>query len=97
MSNKYYDDLIDALKNGDVRVHFMKVDGSARIMDCTLKEGEFPEYTSTRTKTPNDDVIAVWDIENAGWRSFRKDSVTAYYKLPIESIDCDVSVQGVTL
>ena len=29
-----------------------------------------------KAKAPNDDVIAVWSIDDGGWRSFRLDSVT---------------------
>jgi len=29
-------------------------------------------------KSRNDNVLAVWDVENKGWRSFRIDSVISF-------------------
>jgi len=47
-------------------------------MNCTLLEKYLPplmEDAETTTKD-NPDVLAVWDIDNNGWRSFRLDSIT---------------------
>lgn len=76
------DALIASLKAGEVNVTFTKVDGTVRNMRCTLKEDILPaqidlEETIQKRKV-NDAVLAVWDLDNAGWRSFRKESVTAY-------------------
>ena len=69
--------------HGVITVSFTKVNGENRNMRCTLmpehiqdnrvllQEGETP-----KPKRPdNPDVIAVWDVDAGGWRSFRIDSV----------------------
>jgi len=53
-------------------------------MVCTLKPDLLPAQTdleeAVQKKTPNPDVLAVWDLENQGWRSFRYDSVIGFTK-----------------
>lgn len=75
-------DLVNNLKSGVVNVTFTKVDGTVRKMRCTLKEDVLPAQVdleeSIQKRKPNDNVLSVWDLDNNGWRSFRKDSVTAY-------------------
>lgn len=71
--------LKESLKSNLATITFTKSDGTERVMKCTLREEylppqkDFKEYVS-ETKV-NDNVLAVWDIENNGWRSFRIDSV----------------------
>jgi hypothetical protein len=74
--------LIAALRSGPVTVNFVKADGSDRSMACTLDESMIPndfapkaklEGTVERKKSP--DVLAVFDLENEGWRSFRWDAI----------------------
>lgn len=69
------------LKNMTATVTFEKADGTTRVMNCTL----MPEYLPAakpldenvrhvpRKENPN--VLAVWDIDNGGWRSFNIDSI----------------------
>lgn len=70
------------LKETVIAVKFKKVDGSERLMQCTL----LPHYitphekTTDREKKINEDIVSVWDVEKEGWRSFRYDSVIAVYK-----------------
>ena len=65
-----------------VNVLFVKKDGTERKLICTLKPDLLPVQTdleeAVQKKTPNPDVLAVWDIENKGWRSFRYDSILGY-------------------
>jgi hypothetical protein len=65
-----------------VNVLFIKKDGTERKLICTLKPDLLPVQTdleeAVQKKTPNPDVLAVWDIENKGWRSFRYDSILGY-------------------
>lgn len=65
------------LRKGECEVIFRKNDGSEREMVCTLHPRYLPvmEEGSGTKKPPNPQVIAVWDIENEGWRSFRVDSI----------------------
>ena len=71
-------DVKQLLQDKVCEVTFEKKDGSERVMKCTLKANMLPpmevkEGASTRPENP--DVLAVWDIEASGWRSFRMDSV----------------------
>ena len=48
-------------------------------MTCTLREESLPAQKDVEevisAKTPNQDVLAVFDTINQGWRSFRWDSL----------------------
>ena len=75
--------LKNLLRENVLSVVFIKKDGSERVMECTLKPDHLPaqdENTESKDKvrTENPDVIQVYDLENAGWRSFRVDSVLAF-------------------
>ena len=76
------DYLKNALHNGVVEVLFVKKDGTERRLVCTLDPDFLPAQTdleeAVQKKTPNPDVLAVWDIENRGWRSFRYDSIIGF-------------------
>lgn len=70
--------LKQSLQNGIVTVVFEKADGTLREMRCTLQSEYLPpqllqEGATARAENPN--TLAVWDIENGGWRSFRMDSI----------------------
>jgi len=71
----------DALHANVCTVTFTKVNGDERVMQCTLKEDLLPAQTDLeeqiqkKAKTPNPDVLAVYDVTAEGWRSFRWDSV----------------------
>lgn len=67
---------------GVLRMHkttivFTKKDGTERTMVCTLAESKIPsEKTPKNTgKAKSDEALAVFDVENQDWRSFRWDSV----------------------
>ena len=63
----------DKLNEGVISVLFTKKDGTERLMKCTLHEDYVPELKGTKPINP--DVIAVYDVEALGWRSFRWDSI----------------------
>lgn len=72
------DTLRKELKEGVKTITFTKTDGSQRVLKCTLQESVLPIVDTTKTvaaKKQSDEALAVWDIENAGWRSFRFDSI----------------------
>ena len=72
------DTLRAELKEGVKTITFTKTDGTQRVLKCTLQESVLPQVDTTKSSTAkkqNDDALAVWDIENAGWRSFRFDSI----------------------
>jgi len=72
-------DVIDLLKKGIVVVEFTKVNGEYRKMQCTLNELHLPlkmnEQEFTEKKKQNPEVLAVFDISQEGWRSFRWDKL----------------------
>lgn len=72
-------EMIDTLKERNMSITFTKKDGTERIMNCTLRPDALPEITElTRTSTKRrepDGAIAVWDLDQSAWRSFRYDSV----------------------
>jgi len=71
--------LTDALKIGILIVEFVKKDGTVRSMTCTLDPALLPKFTDSdkpkveRKLSP--EVLAVYDTEAKGWRSFRWDSI----------------------
>jgi len=71
--------LLADLKRGVCEVHFTKVDGSNRVMRCTLMPDLLPPNHNVNEEkefhTKNPDVLAVWDTQKGGWRSFRIDTV----------------------
>jgi hypothetical protein len=61
------------LRNGVSTVVFTKKDGTERTMKCTLSESIIPQEhrpKESSTHKVNDAVLAVFDIEKQGWRSF---------------------------
>jgi hypothetical protein len=71
----------------DVEVVFTKVDGSERVMHCTLMESLIPPSGTPQVEivpgaacsTARDTAIRVWDIDKQAWRSFRRDSVISVF------------------
>lgn len=72
-------DVVDLLKLEVVDIEFVKKDGTNRIMTCTLREDSLPKQIDVEelinTRKGNPDVLAVFDVINQGWRSFRWDSL----------------------
>ena len=64
-------------QDGVITVTFTKVDGSERVMKCTLNKMHLPEQQDLEEASTKDNpkVLAVWDVEKSAWRSFRIDSV----------------------
>ena len=76
------DSYLDDLHTGPCHVIFTKNDGTTRHLLCTLDPAYLPKQVEVeeqiQQRAPNHAVVAVWDLENEGWRSFRKDSVTSF-------------------
>ena len=71
--------LMSLLKNGPVVVHFVKEDGSERVMRATTNNN----LINYRRKTTEDrpaprNTIRVWDLDIKEWRSIRKDRVIGW-------------------
>jgi hypothetical protein len=75
-------EIIESLKKGSCKIVFTKVNGDERVMNCTLHESFLPEQIDVeehiQKKKPNQDVLAVWDSDIGGWRSFRWDSIKEF-------------------
>jgi hypothetical protein len=73
--------VVHMLQNNVVTVRFEKVDGTERVMKCTL----LPEYVPNTGSGGSNSVllqedaspnnISVWDVEANSWRSFRVNSL----------------------
>jgi hypothetical protein len=77
------------LRKSVAKVVFNKTDGSEREMNCTLMEEYIPQKEDSVRHVPrsdNDNVLAVWDIDNKGWRSFRLDSITNIQYIGVGSV-----------
>jgi len=76
-----YNEVVANLRGNVCRVTFEKVDGTLRVMDCTLNQSFLPEFqqgygTSLITEGDGEFTrVSVWDTQNAGWRSFRLNTV----------------------
>ena len=73
-------EVIKLLRENKVQVVFTKKgDGEERTMNCTLISTYLPELTVEQkdragSKSPQEEtlslIIAVWDLDKNGWRSF---------------------------
>jgi hypothetical protein len=78
-SSDKYPTLHLALSTGVVRLSFKKKDGETREMLCTLNDDLLPKKeVEAKERKKNPDVLAVWDCEKEGWRSFRIDSIITW-------------------
>lgn len=63
----------------DLRITFVKINGTERIMQCTLVQSRIPSDKHPKTTTPstasNGPALRVFDTEKSEWRSFRWDAV----------------------
>lgn len=76
----------------DCEITFTKVDGSTRIMPCTLRTSAMPireanEFHKTRLFNP--DVLSVWCLDKKEWRSFRVMNVVSVKKLSELNVESD--------
>lgn len=75
------DTLLKDLQEQVIKVTFTKVNGEKRVLTCSLLSKYLPVNTdknhliSEHKKPENLSTLAVWDVENGGWRSFRIESV----------------------
>lgn len=73
--------IANMLRDSVVTVTFTKVDGTERVMKCTLMSEYVPANQNSASnqvllqESGNDNNISVWDVDANGWRSFRINSV----------------------
>lgn len=71
--------LKELLKSNIVEVTFTKVNGEKRTMNCTLQSSFLPEtVVKEETRKASDTSLAVWSIDDDGWRSFRWESIVSF-------------------
>ncbi len=63
------------LQMGPATITFTKVDGTQRVMKCTLEPEKLPpvvikEGAKTRKETTSTKALRVFDLEKKEWRSF---------------------------
>lgn len=81
------EEILEALKEDTTHIVFTKLDGSVRTMQATLD----PQFVPDASKSDDDQkklieankegklsAIAVWDIENNDWRSFRLSNLSRF-------------------
>lgn len=71
-------ELKNTLQNDIATIRFEKADGTIREMRCTLQASFLPTQVineEKKVRPENENVLAVWDIDNGGWRSFRMESI----------------------
>jgi hypothetical protein len=75
------DTILKDLRQSVIEVIFTKANGEQRIMHCSLRPELLPEtYKQDITEErnfhqKNPEVIAAWDVQKGGWRSFRIDTI----------------------
>jgi hypothetical protein len=72
-------------------ITFTKKDGTERKMYATLMAEYLPaiiaeEQVAHVPRAQNDEVLAVWDLDNKGWRSFRLDSITDILYIGVDRV-----------
>lgn len=69
--------LKNILQTEAVSLKFKKKDGTLRVMSCTLNPKDVVEYErkTERTRSVNEEVLSVFDLEKQEWRSVRLDSI----------------------
>ena len=69
-----YHDILALLHKHDCEVTFTKVDGTERVMPCTLREEAMPQRDVAKfheTRVINENVISAFCLDKNEWRSFR--------------------------
>ena len=77
-------ELTEQLNNGIVEIAFDKVDGTRRIMKCTLDQDYIKAHSEIKEQTENtrkskEGVLVVFDTEKNAWRSMRVESIISYH------------------
>ena len=76
-------EMMEMLQTSQGRVIFTKLNGEERNMICTIKDDVIPKatkdpITQKKVRDLNEEVLAVWDVNKEGWRSFRISNVVSF-------------------
>ena len=79
----------EELRKGVCNVTFTKVDGTERVMNCTLDMGFVPEEKLPKGtgRAESEEVLRVFDTDKTEWRSFRVESVTKFLSEEVEVVE----------
>ena len=80
-NDDWRNDTTKLLKQGYGRFTFQKVDGSIRIMRCTLLPSVIPETNKELVPNARPGVVTLFDVEKGEWRSLRYESVMNFIYL----------------
>lgn len=78
------EELVEVLSRAKVELIFIKIDGTERLMNCTLNkeiagEDHFNNIKNKdSTKLPNPDTITCVDLDKNAWRSYRIESIKSF-------------------
>jgi hypothetical protein len=76
--------IVESLHQGVCEVVFTKADGTERTLRCTRSASIAP-ITNTKTLLNEEgggpDVIPVWDMDSAQWRSFNMNTIKSFRKV----------------
>jgi hypothetical protein len=75
LEKQIYDWLKGILPNTEATITFTKVDGTERVMKCTLEASKLPpvvikEDAKPRKQSDSTKALRVFDVEKQEWRSF---------------------------
>ena len=77
-------ELVDVLLRAECELTFIKLDGTKRLMRCTLNEKvagsrHFENIKNKdNPKAPNPETVTCIDLEKDAWRSYRLDSIESF-------------------
>lgn len=78
-ADNIYTDIVKLLRTKVCTVTFNKLDGTERVLVCTLKPDYLPsDYKHEESTGEIKNYVNVWDIENDDWRSFKLDRVKKF-------------------
>ena len=61
-------DIVKLLESRVVEITFDKLDGTERVMNCTLQDSVVPETKGGKSKS-SDKNLVVFDVDKSGWRT----------------------------
>lgn len=67
-------DIVNELQQRVVEITFDKLDGTERVMNCTLQDSVVPETKGGKAKA-SDRNLVVFDIDKQGWRTIVVDRI----------------------
>jgi hypothetical protein len=70
------DTLLAMLESRIVEIKFRKENNDLRVLRGTLREDMLPTQTASKhAHKDNPEVVTLWDLDAAGWRSVRTDRI----------------------